>query len=181
MNDHVRGAKDYPSRLSARCIKLAQERRSLALAQLDTRDEAALVEGLDDRQDLVGRELPDQHVHEPIAYPRVDDTRQPQLIQPRLVLAPHRGHPRGTDIIPGGSGAPEVVGADRQPPDPLPGRREDRVAHGRGEGWDSGLTDAAGRFLARPDVYLDLERLVDPHDRVERRARSRPDRLGLAA
>src|SRR5206468_11506341 len=44
---------------------------------------------------------------------------------------------------------------DRQLPDPFPGRREDRVAHGRRDRRRPGLSDAPLRVGARHDVHLD--------------------------
>src|SRR5271166_5193005 len=60
----------------------------------------------------------------------------------------------------------ELIG-DRQAADALAGRREDRIAQGRREGWQSRLADAARRHVDAvgddPDMR-DRRRLVDAQD-----------------
>src|SRR5260221_3803705 len=46
----------------------------------------------------------------------------------------------------------QIFGAYGKSPDAFPGRGENRVAHGRGDHWQSGLADAGGLFLAHHHV-----------------------------
>src|SRR5260370_36025488 len=46
----------------------------------------------------------------------------------------------------------QIFGAYGKSPDAFPGRRENRVAHGRVDHWQSGRADAGGLFIAHHHV-----------------------------
>ena len=54
----------------------------------------------------------------------------------------------------------------RQLPDPLAGRREDRVGQRRRQRRGTGLADATGRFGTLHQIHLDRRRLVDAQHAV---------------
>jgi hypothetical protein len=58
---------------------------------------------------------------------------------------------------------PSMLLANGLPASPFAGRREDRVAHGRGDRRRSRFADSAGRFLGRDDMYFNDGHLIHSH------------------